>query len=104
MAITLRPYQTEMVVIKMAGKIKHNLSKTKLYQTWRNIRQRCNNPKATHYKYYGGKGIKVCNEWENDFLKFYEWSIQNGYKEGLTIDRKGGWCNAIKTVSSEHGK
>ena len=39
------------------------------------------------YKYWAGKGIKICNEWLNDPLKFYLWSINNGYKEGLTIDR-----------------
>lgn len=51
------------------------------------MKNRCNNPKASKYYLYGGKGIKVCEEWENNFMSFYEWANQNGYKEGLTIDR-----------------
>ena len=39
------------------------------------------------YKYYGGRGIKICDEWENDFKAFYDWSINNGYSENLTIER-----------------
>lgn len=41
-----------------------------LYEVWRNIKQRCNNPKKTGYKYYGGRGIKVCSKWENSFEEF----------------------------------
>ena len=48
---------------------------------------RCENPNAKSYKDYGGRGIKVCPEWRNDFLKFYEWCMSSGYQEGLTIDR-----------------
>lgn len=48
---------------------------------------RCNNPKSTAYKYYGAKGIRICDEWENDFGKFYEWAVCNGYSENLTIER-----------------
>ena len=65
----------------------HGLRHTKIYNVWNNIRQRCNNPNVKCYSRYGGRGIKVCNEWQNDFLTFYEWAIQNGYKEGLSIDR-----------------
>lgn len=68
-------------------KIKHNLSNIKLYRTWINMKSRCYTPSSTHFQYYGGKGIKVCDEWKHDFLAFYEWSMANGYKEGLTIDR-----------------
>ena len=66
---------------------KHHDYKTKLYGHWITMRHRCNNPKATGYKYYGGKGIKVCDEW-NDYSKFKEWALANGYKDGLTIERK----------------
>ena len=67
-------------------KYRHGLTNTRLYRIWRNMKSRCNNPKTPHYEYYGGKGIKVCSEW-NDFINFYNWSIQNGYNDNLTIDR-----------------
>lgn len=66
----------------------HGMSKTKLYHTWKNMKKRCENPNATRYERYGGRGIKVCEEWRNDFMEFYAWAMANGYQEGLTIDRK----------------
>lgn len=66
---------------------KHGLSHTKLYKVWLTMKQRCNNPNCRGYKWYGKKGISICTAWENDFKAFYEWSILNGYKDGLTIDR-----------------
>ena len=66
---------------------KHGLAKHPLYKTWHNMRSRCKNPNATRYKYYGGRGISVCVEWDNDFLSFYNWSILNGWAKGLSIDR-----------------
>lgn len=63
----------------------HNLSKSPLYKKWKIIRNRCNNPKHEHYKYYGGKGIKMCDRW-NDFNNFYD-DMFPTYKKGLTIER-----------------
>lgn len=51
-----------------------------------NMKSRCSNPNNTHYKYYGGRGITVCEEWQH-VDKFREWAYNNGYKPGLTIDR-----------------
>ena len=65
---------------------KHNKAKTRLYNTWRNIRQRCNNPNAIGYKNYGGRGISITPEWDN-FTSFEDWSLKNGYSDNLTIDR-----------------
>ena len=48
--------------------------------------QRCENPNDTRYKNYGGRGIFICDEWQ-DYIKFETWSLDNGYKHGLTIDR-----------------
>lgn len=48
---------------------------------------RCYNPKNNMYKYYGGKGIIVCDEWKNNYLSFKEWSLQNGYSDCFSIDR-----------------
>lgn len=64
----------------------HNKSKTRLYSIWCDMKRRCHNPSNKRYENYGGRGIKVCDEWM-DFLPFYEWAIKNGYKDNLTIDR-----------------
>lgn len=66
---------------------KHNKSHIKLYSIWKGMKQRCNNANNPYYKHYGMRGIKLCNEWNDDFESFYKWSIDNGYKDGLTIDR-----------------
>lgn len=65
----------------------HKKSNTRLYNIWGNMNRRCSRKTATGYEYYGERGIKVCAEWKNDFLNFYNWAINNGYQEDLTIDR-----------------
>ena len=73
----------------------HGMSRTPLYRTWGNMVQRCTNPKKIAFKNYGGRGIKVCDDWRTSFESFYEWSINNGYSEGLSIDRidpNGNYC------------
>ena len=69
----------------------------KLYGVWKTMRQRCRDKNKEHYDRYGGRGIRVCEEW-GDYLKFKEWAIKNGYKNGLTIDRintDGGYPRKI---------
>ena len=66
---------------------RHGLHNTRLYVTWCNMKARCSNPSAKAFKHYGGRGIKVCDEWKDDFQSFYDWSMSNGYEEHLTIDR-----------------
>lgn len=68
--------------------ITHGLRKHRLYSIWRGIKDRCFNPNHTSYARYGGKGITMCDEWSNDFLSFYNWSMANGYNDLLTIDRE----------------
>lgn len=58
----------------------------RLYNSWRGMKARCSNKNQHDYQYYGGKGIKVCEEFL-DFKWFAKWSIDNGYKDGYTIDR-----------------
>lgn len=68
----------------------HNLSNTRIYKCWRSMKERCSLPSCERYKNYGGRGIKVCDEWldkENGFINFYNWAINNGYSDNLTIDR-----------------
>lgn len=72
----------------------HGLGKSRLYNVWKTMRRRCNSPTANKYKNYGGRGIKVCNEWQ-EFPPFYEWAMANGYADNLTIDRidnDGNYC------------
>ena len=65
----------------------HRKSGTRLYRTWTDMRNRCNNRKNVHYSRYGGRGIKVCDEWQRSFESFHAWAIANGYSDDLTIDR-----------------
>lgn len=58
-----------------------------LYVVWLGIKYRCYNKSSGAYKNYGGRGIKVCNEWLSGFMPFLRWSLANGYKEGLELDR-----------------
>ena len=65
----------------------HGQSNSSLYRRWQHMKDRCYNPNDKRYKNYGRRGIKVCDEWLNSFENFYNWAINNGYQEGLTIDR-----------------
>ena len=67
--------------------LKHGESGTRLYNIWCDIKKRCYNARCVAYKNYGGRGIKVCNEWRNNYTPFKDWSISNGYKDHLTLDR-----------------
>ena len=70
--------------------MEHGLSKTRLYSIYSGMKQRCYNPNNQHYQWSGGKGITICDEWmgENGLQNFIEWSLNHGYEEHLTIDRK----------------
>jgi hypothetical protein len=68
-------------------KTTHGLSKTKLYSIISAMIQRTSNQKSKDYKDYGERGIVVCDEWKLNKDKFIKWSIDNGYSEGLSIDR-----------------
>ena len=59
-----------------------------LYTVWWGVKSRCYNPNHESYKYYGGKGIYMCEEWKNNFQTFYNWMMENGWEQGITIDRK----------------
>ena len=69
-------------------KVENPLSQDKLYHVYHGMIQRCNNSNTKYYKHYGGRGIKVCNEWLKDFNVFKKWAMENGYEDGLTIDRR----------------
>lgn len=68
----------------------HNGTNTRLYGVWCAMKERCSNPHNKRYANYGGRGIKVCDEWLHDFSVFEAWSKANGYADKLTIDRIDG--------------
>lgn len=76
---------------------KHGLSKKRIYKIYKGIKRRCLNATCQDYKNYGGRGIKICDEWigDNGVERFYKWSLENGYAENLSIDRidvNGDYC------------
>lgn len=74
---------------------KHGKKHTNLYAIWVGIRSRCYNKNSCNFELYGARGIKMCDEWKNDFMSFYDWAMKNGYtdekmpsgKQRLSIDR-----------------
>ncbi|MGN0472204.1 MAG: AP2 domain-containing protein [Lachnospiraceae bacterium] len=87
---------------------KHGDFGTKLYGIWAGMKRRCQNPNTKYYADYGGRGIKVCEEWQ-EYIPFKEWAILNGYHEGLSIERKdvnGDYCseNCIWIPLSEQNR
>ena len=69
--------------------MKNELSKTRLYSIYSGMKQRCYNPNNQHYPWYGAKGITICDEWlgDNGLQNFFDWALNHGYNENLTIDR-----------------
>ena len=74
---------------------KHGLCGSRLYNIWSMIKERCLNPNASAYSRYGARGISICEKWANEFMEFYNWAMDNGYNDTLTIDRinnSRGYC------------
>ena len=67
-------------------KTTHGMSKTRLYKVWSYIITRCYNEKCEHFDDYGGRGIKMSDEWRNDFMNFYN-DMADGYMKGVQLDR-----------------
>jgi hypothetical protein len=81
---------------------RHGMTGTKEYDCWTNIKQRCENPKFPQYHNYGGRGIKVCKEWADDFMVFYE-HVGNAPAPSSQVDRinnNGNYepCNVRWTI------
>ena len=71
---------------------KHSLRYSRLYKIFAGMKDRCFNQNYRYYKYYGGRGITICQAWLDDFMNFYNWAMSNGYDENAprgecTIDR-----------------
>ena len=69
------------------GKRTHNKTGNRIYNIYRGMKTRCYTSTDYHYQWYGTKGVKICDEWLNDFMAFYNWSINHGYSDELSIDR-----------------
>lgn len=83
---------SEQLAKRNSDNRKHGHTDDRLYGIWHGIKQRCCDPNRKDYKNYGGRGIKVCDEWLNDFSAFREWAIASGYDYNAkfmecTIDR-----------------
>lgn len=63
-----------------------------LYKQWTAMRRRCHEPKAQNYRWYGGRGIAVCEGWRNDFLVFRDWALSSGWEKGFELDRIDNDC------------
>lgn len=79
--------QREKARVVGKDKCTHGQSKTRLYNIYHHMINRCYNKNLLNFRNWGGRGITVCNEWKDNFMTFYEWAINNGYKDTLTIDR-----------------
>ena len=69
--------------------IRHGLSESKIYAAWERMKDRCNNPNNKAYKHYGGRGIGICQAWQDDFIAYYNYVLSLPYagESGRTIDR-----------------
>lgn len=65
----------------------HGYTKTRLYRIYYKMKERCYRPTNDNYKYYGGLGITICDEWLHSFETFKNWALSHGYNDNLTIDR-----------------
>lgn len=65
----------------------HGLSQSRIYKVYSGMKKRCYDKNHKLYDRYGGRGITICDQWLNDFMAFYNWSMANGYQDDLTIDR-----------------
>lgn len=74
-------------IVEAGAHTTHGKRHTRLYEIWRSMKQRCLNPNKSNYERYGGRGIKVCEEWTHNFESFYSWAIENGYRADLSLDR-----------------
>lgn len=66
---------------------KHGYTGTRIYRIWKNMKTRCYNQNSPQFKYWGARGISICDEWKNSFESFMKWSMDHGYSDELTIDR-----------------
>jgi hypothetical protein len=70
------------------GLTTHGKSRTRLYAIWAHMKTRCKRRTSAVFKYYGGRGVSVCEEWSESFEAFQKWALANGYEDHLELDRR----------------
>ena len=80
-------YKKEVAIHNMPDNKKHGLSHGRLYGIYVDMKRRCYEEHNSHYSNYGGRGIRVCDEWLEDNTNFFTWALENGYSDDLTLDR-----------------
>lgn len=92
-----RNYNNKVISMKH-GDGSRNSKYHRLYVCWQSMKERCYNSNNIQFKDWGGRGIKVCDQWREDYTTFKEWALNNGYQDDLTLDRK----NVNKSYSPEN--
>ncbi len=69
-------------------KLRHGQCDQRLHRIWKAMKTRCTNPKSSGWKWYGARGISVCEQWRESFEAFRDWALANGYSDDLSIDRE----------------
>ena len=88
-------YNRDMTIKRNISRKNPRAKDARLYRIYHGMRSRCYNPKEYHYLGWGGRGIRICAEWLNDFYSFQDWALSHGYKDTLSIDRidnDGDYC------------
>ena len=91
---------------------KHGCMPKRLHEIYTNMKTRCYNPNYELYHRYGGRGIKVCEEWIHSFENFRDWALSSGYSDSLTLDRRNNdgdycpenckWSSVIEQANNRH--
>ena len=80
-------YHNKMCAERIAKiRTTHGMTNTRLYTVWVSMKARCLNTKNKRYEQYGGRGIKICEDWKS-FEPFRDWALENGYNDNLSIER-----------------
>lgn len=88
-AMRLSQFREDVVIVLRKENAMENIKKNykRLYEIWQGMNKRCNNKNCKDYYNYGGRGISICDEWNNSSENFISWALSNGYSDELSIDR-----------------
>jgi hypothetical protein len=78
--------KSQLLAVAKTTKL-HSPYRRKLKDVYQNMIKRCYDPKNKRYDRYGGRGVRVCQEWIEDRYVFFKWCLDNGYDHGLQVDR-----------------
>lgn len=81
-------HKYQSVIMTGRRLVRNRVNDDPLHEVWRNMIRRCYNPRMQNYRLYGARGIRVCNMWIENFETFKSWAFKNGYRKGLSVERK----------------